>query len=138
MNGEATNPTAGEAIHLQYSIHYNWPPGRDSFSGLHISGNIPDLRAKILVKETPEGAAYTLTELADGPHSAAEINKVLGEGAANGSYLFGRVFSVEVYDSDGSVLGKTNIDAAERRPAQATGASSVVQEYLVDFTLKDE
>lgn len=124
-------------VHIEYAIHYNWPPGKDSFSKLHIdSKSVEDgVRAVIMAKQSDDDEAYTFNEFTKGHFTPDEIMAVLSEGAARGRYLTGSIFFVEVYDSDDKCIGRTKIDTSERRPADAGGSSSVHQNYLV--TLKD-
>jgi hypothetical protein len=122
-----------EEVHVGFAIHYNWPPGKDSFSGLHIDKESvkKGFRTVVMAKENEDSQAYTFDEFSHGPLSMSEISHVITEGSSRGRYLTGNIFVIEIYNKDNKCIGKTKIDAKFRRPSEASGPTSVHQNYFL-------
>lgn len=124
-----------DKIYIEFNIHFNWPPGQNSFAGFGLNKKIADnkLKAVVAVKQNEEDQAMSFTEFSNGPTEISEISKVISESSSKGRYLTGNFFIIEIYDKDNKVLKGTKIDINKENPAHATGPTSVDRNYFLEI-----
>lgn len=124
-----------DKFYIEFNIHFNWPPGKNSFTGFKINKKIADnkLKAVVAAKQNEKDQAMTFIEFSKGPVEIFEISKMIHESASKGRYLTGNFFIIEIYDKDNKVLKGTKIDINKEKPAHATGPTSVDRNYFLEI-----
>ena len=134
MINNSQSMTKGK-IYIQFDIHYNWPPGKTSFAGFGTAKkNIEDgIKAVVGAKKKDKDKLYTFTELTEGPQEISAISKIISENSSKGRYLTGNFFTIIIYDKNNKPLKGTKINVKAKKPANATGPTSVNQQYFLEI-----
>ncbi len=119
---------------IDFSIDYNWPAGKNSFASLYLSPQTTNHKIRLLAENINEpGEYYTFNELVEGKHAPAYISSLLSEGASRGRYLTGDVFYLEIFDEQENPIKTMKFEAFRKKPAHASGPTSVVSQYSLEI-----
>lgn len=119
--------------HIGFYIQYNWPPTKNSISGISTSPHNAKLKIRVLAenKDKPD-ERYTFTEIVKGFHSVYEVSKLLSEGASQGRYLTGDIFYIEVKNEKTGHIRGMKLNAFEKIPSHAKGPIHVSTQYFFE------
>lgn len=119
--------------HIGFYIQYNWPPTKNSISGISSSPYNAKLKIRVLAesKDKP-GERYTFNEIVEGFYGVDEVSKLLSEGASRGRYLTGDIFYIEVKNEETGNVKGMKLDAFDRIPSHAKGPTHVSTQYFFE------
>jgi hypothetical protein len=115
-------------------VNFNWPPGKNSITGLTIGPSDSNYKIRLLAEDlTKPGIFYTLNEIAQGSYPVQFISNLLSDGAGKGRYLSGDVFYLEAFNEKNEFIKGMKLDSKEKKPPHAIGATSVITQYIFEI-----
>lgn len=133
-----TQPDA-DKIYLSFDIQYNWPPGYVSFDGLGpetVTDAEKGLKYRVYAKKESDEKFYSFVEGLN-PLPLNDLNDLIHKKAAEGLYLIGDIFLIEVCDRSGKVIFGSRLNAKEKWPSTAKGPTTTFTNYYTSFPSSD-
>lgn len=118
---------------INFCVQYNWPLGKNSikFGRADVK---KDFQIRVFAsKKNKPNEFYTLKSLVDKKIKVNQAHAVFSKNASKGKYLVGDNFHVEVFDNKNKSKKKITLKAWKKRPTEATGTTSIDQQYYFDL-----